>query len=206
VINNNTVVEVTNNVDVVAGDIVINNNATGITTATLDILTNGALSVVGNITVGQSTNSLVNTNTGLLTVQGGTLGITTNIVIRQNGTVNITGGSVTAGRISTATNSPGQTASGTLNISGGTVTVTNGNNALLTPALLCNGTVNLTGGTLVLSDPTPGGTTFSPVIMNSNAVALNNAAFNLSGGNLVIAGAAGATDVIQVAGKFNLNS
>lgn len=206
VINANRTVEVTNVVDVIAGAIQVNNQtpSAGVTTGTLNILAGGLLSNAGGaITVA------ANTNAGLLSVQGGTLLSSSNIVVNQNGVMNVSSGNVTAARLSVGsgnTNIATLTANGTVNISGGVVTTTNGSSALGAPGVLVNGTLNLTGGALVLVDPIPGGTTYTPVSMTSNAMVINSAAVNLNGGSLISAGSTSASDAIQIAGKFNLNS
>ena len=114
---------------------------------TIDITEGGELTVSGMMRIGVA-------GTGVMTVSGGTLNSTMNssndkqgLLIGEgsgsNGTLNITGGTVTtyAPQIGVYAGS-----TGTLNISGGTLNVRNGNNFRI--GNLGTGLVNITGGTV----------------------------------------------------------
>ena len=176
IINGNRILQVDSVINTAADTVLINNTNGGAGTAALEINGSGSLSA-DRIIVSSSADA------GTLTVQGGTLNAGNSGLVNQiNGTVAVSSGTLNStGIIRIDLGS-------TFGVSGGDLNVNvTGGSALN----LDGGNLDISGGTVTLTDPAPGGGTFS--ITDAG----NTGALNVSGGVFQVAGLTGGTDTVS---------
>ncbi|MGJ8725695.1 MAG: beta strand repeat-containing protein [Roseibacillus sp.] len=174
-------IEVDTAIDIAAGDVFINDLAGTASPATLNVKTGGSLTT-GAMFLGDGDDA------GVLNIQGGTLN-TAGVTLSANNPLNVV--TVSSGSLANST-SVINVAAGQFNVTGGAVTSDAG-------LSLTGGEFNQSAGAVTLTDPSPEGGTFQVMPGGTTGT------LNLSGGDFIVAGAAGATDTIQFRGIINIS-
>ncbi|MFC7335784.1 beta strand repeat-containing protein [Haloferula chungangensis] len=173
------VVEVDSAIDIVAGEVIINDLSE--LSATLNINPGGSLTT-GMVTLG------LGSGEGYLNVQGGTLSAS-GITITANNPLNEV--NVSSGTLNTGTITAG---GGSFHVSGGTV-----NTSEDAPLTITEGEFNLSSGTVTLTDPMPGSGTF--YLMGGSSTG----PLNITGGSLIAAGSTAASETFAIRGTVNIS-